>query len=417
MEIHQLPWAYALSFVTAFMLACGLGANDVSNSFATSVGAKVITLKQACIIAAFAEVSGSLLMGGRVTDTIAGSIIDSRLFQDQDRWDIIMLGMLAALMATSIWLILATYLKLPASATHCTVSSIIGFGLAAGGLKSIKWSSLSKVAASWIVSPLLSGVVTSAVWLVVSRSILDHVDSLERALIAIPYIYALTVALNLGPVLFNLLASVSIGFRENSGSNISISLFVSAVVAIAVGAVVKYIVVPRTRNDVFMDPYVTLISDTDLTSVMMEPIQKVFDDITDDENDDELPMTVLPEEDADPLVVHKEANPTEKAFRFLQILTATFTSFTHGGNDVSNAIGPLMAIISIYKSGSFEYLEENGTPIWVLFFGGCGIVVGLAVWGSRVIETVGSKLTVISPSKGSFAACIEWIYTNVRCRF
>ena len=426
--------------MVAFLLAVGLGANDVANSFATSVGAKVLTLRQACWIAAIAELLGALLMGSRVTATIATQILRANLYADDPTT--LMLGMLASLTATTVWLFVATYFKLPVSATHCIVAAITGFGLVSQGWNAVYWSGLSRVALSWLISPVFSGLVSACIFLSVRGVILNHLDALERAYRAIPYIYGLTIGINVGPVVFDLLlmtchhAQMDCQMTHWGMSGIAFGVSILAGFLSAIG--VAFVWVPRLRNWLAVqsvptqDPATTMTNDivmadlqairkpseANLRSRSASPSRKSRSSprASSPRLSDLIPSSATPKEvlnteqdlwsnsdDVELEIANEQNQPSvENVFSFLQILTATFASFTHGGNDVSNAIGPLVAIIALYAYGSIP--TDVSTPFWVLIFGGSGIIVGLAVFGWRVIETLGADLIPMTPSHGF---CIE----------
>ncbi|VDL89040.1 unnamed protein product [Schistocephalus solidus] len=278
-----------VGFIIAFLLAFGIGANDVANTFGTSVGAKVLTLRAACTLASICELAGSILLGGNVSSTIKDGIVDTGRFNNTlDGPRLLMQG-------ACIWMLIATFFRLPVSGTHSIVGATAGYGLVHFGLKGIKWMGLLKIVVSWLISPILSGAVSFFIFLFIKRFVLSKEKPLEPALRSLPFIFACTII-----------------FAESA---------------------IK---------------------------------------------------TDRPEE--------------AKVFSYAQILTATFGSFVHGGNDVSNAIGPLIGLWIVSTTGSVT-IDKN-TPIPLLIYGGAGISVGLWVWGRRVIQTIGEDLTSMTPSSG-----------------
>ncbi|GFY79721.1 sodium-dependent phosphate transporter 1-A [Trichonephila inaurata madagascariensis] len=175
---NAVVWIVVFSFLVAFFLAFGVGANDVANSFGTSVGSKVLTLRQACILATIFEILGALLMGYKVSDTVRKEIFDLEMYTDEER--LLMMGNLAALFGSAVWNIVATFLKLPISGTHSIIGAILGFTCVAKGFRGIRWKTLGFIVASWFLSPLLSGLVSVAIFLLIRRFILSKVRSSIR---------------------------------------------------------------------------------------------------------------------------------------------------------------------------------------------------------------------------------------------
>ncbi|XP_063837230.1 sodium-dependent phosphate transporter 1-B [Ostrinia nubilalis] len=221
----DLLWLVICGFVVAFILAFGIGANDVANSFGTSVGSKVLTLTQACILATIFEIAGAVLIGYKVSDTMRKGILDVNLYTDGGE-HLLAAGCLAALIASAAWLIVATALRLPVSGTHSVVGATVGFTLTAKGPIGVRWSTLGAIVASWFISPVLSGTVSAALYWLVRRFILRAPQPLTVGLRALPFFYGATIAINVlsvvhdGPKLLGmdkiplwgaLLASVSLG--------------------------------------------------------------------------------------------------------------------------------------------------------------------------------------------------------------
>ncbi|GAU93816.1 hypothetical protein RvY_05698 [Ramazzottius varieornatus] len=190
----DVVWMVVVGFIIAFILAFAVGANDVANSFGTSVGSKVLTLKQACILAVIFETLGAILIGSKVSDTIWKDIVDVQIYKGEER--ILMLGELAALISAAVWLMIATVMKIPVSGTHSIVGATMGFSLVYKGAEGIQWMKLVKIVASWFVSPILAGVVSSCFFLFIQHFILRRENHLEPALHAMPFFYGLTVFVN-----------------------------------------------------------------------------------------------------------------------------------------------------------------------------------------------------------------------------
>lgn len=191
---EEVLWIVIIGFIMAFVLAFGLGANDVANSFGTSVGSKVLTVKQACCLATVCEIAGSILLGYKVSDTMRKGILQVNVYDDAEYE--LLLGMFAALIGSSVMLLGATFLKLPVSATHSIVGATIGFSLVCRGDKGINWKVLGMIVGSWFVSPLLSGVISVSLYLVIRRLILNASDPIARGLLSLPIFYGITIFIN-----------------------------------------------------------------------------------------------------------------------------------------------------------------------------------------------------------------------------
>ncbi|KAK7091232.1 sodium-dependent phosphate transporter 1-A-like isoform X2 [Littorina saxatilis] len=454
MEIpSEWLWIVIVSFIVSFVLAFGIGANDVANSFGTSVGAKVLTLVQACILGTIFEIAGAVLIGYKVSDTIRKGIIDVRPYNGTE--DLLLLGNLSALSGSCLWLMIATFLRLPVSATHSIVGATVGFSLVAKGADGVGWVKLGMIVASWFISPLASGIITTLLFMFVRKLILDKENQLKRGLILLPFFYGITICINAFSIFHD--GSTLLHFNK-------IPLYGVFVLSIGLGVltavVVRLFVVPWQRKKIKNEVLAikqeegegeggekkSLASGLDIEIVVPDPVEKLqegeastkghklpavdvingnatngsagYAKATDTAKvftDPEGRETLLGEKELDEKDDKKvemdmqkgrdeiEDKPeTKQLFSFLQILTAIFGSFAHGGNDVSNAIAPLVAVWMIAHEQSVA--QKAPTPIWVLFYGGVGISVGLCVWGRRVIKTMGEDLSKITPSSGF---CIE----------
>lgn len=599
-----------IGFIIAFILAFGIGANDVANSFGTSVGSGVLTIRQACWLATFCEVAGAVLIGYKVSDTMRKGILDVNVYLGDEKE--LMIGLLSALASSALWLLVATFLKLPISGTHSIVGSTIGFSLVARGTQGLNWSKLGTIVGSWFISPVLSGGMSVGLYMLINRFILKAKNPLKSGLWSLPIFYGVTLFVNLFSIIHD-------GPKLLHMDDIPtyVAILISSVTAIVVAILVQVFVVPWQRKKILGEsrngqpvkftfgdsddssansspkrtkrpishvyetnalpsikestelqslnnqpiltpnqqrpangnspfdyyrvaqwngsvpksamegnPYkfdpklikktenllagarpnnltlTTSLDNTDLTITSLNYIDEYQNTINgrnlqnlyvraepekksnqlsppkyastpsppdsehnesglgqDGKNDSVSDLTLPPNiilnsgttdlitstmnnkittttakhclENVEsgisldgmnhtsvsanisansskvPLISHSgaasrnqavEDENVSKLFSFLQILTATFGSFAHGGNDVSNAIGPLIALWMIYADGSV--LQKSETPLSILLFGGAGISVGLWLWGRRVIETVGTDLTKITPSTG-----------------
>lgn len=545
-----------IGFLIAFVLAFGIGANDVANSFGTSVGSGVLTIRQACVLATICEISGAVLIGYKVSDTMRKGILEVGLYEGAE--EVLMLGCVAALASSAVWLLVATFLKLPISGTHSIVGSTIGFSLVARGVQGLKWSTLGTIVGSWFISPVLSGIVSILLFLAIRRFILRAQEPLKAGFRSLPIFYGVTFFINVisvvldGPKLLymdniptwialtasfglSLLVAlltqlvvvplqrrkiakrlraenpVKFNFEDSVESSPSgspkkqrrpLSLVSEGKPLPAIAEITELVSLsdnsPRTfklapfglaakNNNALgeeykIDPQLikkaedllgkASLDNTDLTITSLNfideqqqqqqqqqngrKLQECFKRMQSPKEEQKsktnsigtdletgstkatnnnlqvvesggsldlmISSTLSPNSSKVPLIESKEAlNEQEEElkrttgggrrtsgaeetpeismlFSFLQILTATFGSFAHGGNDVSNAIGPLIALYMIYREGSV--MQQAESPIYILIYGGIGISVGLWLWGRRVIETIGNDLTKITSSTG-----------------
>ena len=317
-----------------FFMAFGIGANDVANAMGTSVGSKAITFKQAIFIAAIFEFMGAYLAGGEVTSTIRKGIVDPNLYVGKE--NIFIIGMMSALLAAGTWLLVASSKGWPVSTTHSIVGSIVGFVIISAGFQAVSWDKVGTIAASWVVSPAISGTMAFLLFLSAKTFILDRRDPAQAAVSLIP-IYSFFVAVIIGLV------------TARKG--------------------LKHVGIPLTDNEVVLVTIGIGVVASVVTAVLLNLNKEKI----------------------------KEYG-VESAFAILMIVTASAMAFAHGSNDVANAIGPMSAIISVTSEGAIG--AKSAVSPWILLIGGVGIVFGLAMLGGRVIKTVGSKITALTPSLG-----------------
>jgi len=334
------PWVFWVAMAACVYMAWNIGANDVANAMGTSVGSHAITLKQAVLLAAVFEFAGAFLVGGHVTDTVRKGIVSTTVFRDQP--ELFVLGMLAALLAAGVWLNLATFLGLPVSTTHSIIGAVVGFGLLVGGMSAVHWGKLGSVVLSWLISPLCGGFLGWLTFTYIKRSILTRWNPVRAARGIVPIlIFPVAMVLVLS-VLYKGLKNLKLDVSLDTAIMISLGVGLGAFLVMKVILNLKFSTRPRKRTDAFAQ--------------------------------------------------------VERLFSYLQVGTACSVAFAHGANDVANAIGPFAAIVSVFKSG--DLAMKVPVPLWILALGGVGIVVGLATWGYRVIETIGKKITHITPSRG-----------------
>jgi PiT family inorganic phosphate transporter len=332
-----------LAALFGIFMAWGIGANDVANAMATSVGSKALTIKQAIMVAAVFEFLGAVLAGGEVTSTIRKGIVDSSLLGDTP--ELLIYGMLAALLAAGTWLLIASRKGWPVSTTHSIVGAIVGFAAVGIGVDAVQWGKVGTIVMSWVVSPVTSGFIAYLIYLTVQRLILRHEDPLAMAKRYVPvYIFLAAFTITLVTILKGL-----------THVGLTLSLADSYILAIGIAVAIAI-----------------------LGSIVINRIQP------------------------DPKAEKQQHFYTvERVFGVLMIVTACGMAFAHGSNDVANAIGPLAAVITVAQTGAIS--AKSSVPLWVLVIGGGGIVVGLATFGRHVIATVGKKITQLTPSRG-FAA-------------
>jgi PiT family inorganic phosphate transporter len=332
-----------LAAVFGIFMAWGIGANDVANAMATSVGSKALTIKQAILAAAVFEFLGAVLAGGAVTSTIRTGIVDADLLADTP--ELLVYGMLASLLAAGTWLLIASRNGWPVSTTHSIVGAIVGFAAVGIGVDAVQWKQVGAIILSWLISPLTAGFIAFLIYESVQRLILRQEDPLAKAKRFVPfYIFLAAFTTTLVTLLKGLShVGLEIGIAD--------SYFLAVTIAASI-AVVGAIAIRRIKPD--------------------------------------------------PKIEKKQHFYTvERVFGVLMIVTACSMAFAHGSNDVANAIGPLAAVISVAQSGLVG--SKSAVPVWVLVLGGSGIVIGLATFGRHVIATVGEKITQLTPSRG-FAA-------------
>ena len=319
----------------------GIGANDVANAMGTSVGSGAITVTTAIIIAAIFEFAGAAVAGGHVTSTIRKDIVDPSTITANP--EILVYGMLAALFAAGLWLMVASIKGWPVSTTHSIVGAIVGFTIVGIGVDAVQWGKIGQIAASWIVSPLLGGVIAYLLMISIRKLILDtEAPFLSAKRWGPAYVFLVGF----------IIALVTL-FKGLKHLNLDLSVPMSFLWATVVGAIVAgigWLMIRRVKVDEAAD------RDFHFASV-------------------------------------------EKVFTPMMIFTAAAMAFAHGSNDVANGVGPLAAVYALVQSGG-EVTQKSGLPLWVLLLGGFGIVLGLATYGYRVMMTIGKRITELTPSRG-----------------
>ncbi|XP_030634453.1 sodium-dependent phosphate transporter 1-A [Chanos chanos] len=242
-DMSHYLWLLILGFVIAFILAFSVGANDVANSFGTAVGSGVVTLRQACILATVFETVGAMLLGAKVSETIRKGIIDVNMYNGSE--PLLMAGSISAMFGSAVWQLLASFLKLPISGTHCIVGATIGFSMVAKGPKGVHWMELIRIVTSWFLSPLLSGIMSAVLFYFVRRFILNKEDPVPNGLRALPIFYAVTMAINLFSIMFT--GAPLLGFDRVPWWG---TLLISLGCAVVTAMVVVFVVCPRLKKKI-----------------------------------------------------------------------------------------------------------------------------------------------------------------------
>jgi len=316
-------------------MAWSIGANDVANSMATAVGAKAITFKQAVLIAGILNIVGAVFVGPHVAETIKSGIVKSDVIVDPH---VLLLGFVASLLAAAVWITLSTWKEMPISTTHSIIGALIGFGVIAGGFSSINWEKLGQVAASWVISPVVGCIIAFFVFKVIVKLIFAKEEPVKSAKIVGPLIIGVTAFLITSSLLLKTHLSEIVGVSKLS--------------------------------------HVILLS----TSISMVVIM--------------LGIFLLRNIEAKSV---EDYATVEGIFRKLQIITSCYVAFSHGANDVANAIAPVAAIVPLAGG---EMILTAQIPTELLALGGIGIALGCLTWGKRVMKTVGGRITKLTNTRG-----------------
>ena len=330
-----------LAIVLGLYMTWGIGANDVANAMGTSVGSGAITIKQAIIIAAIFEFAGAFIAGGNVTKTIRKGIIDPTPILGNP--EILVWGMLSALLAAALWLTVASWMGWPVSTTHSIIGAIVGFAMVGIGMDAVNWPKIGTIVISWVVSPMVGGTFSYLIMRSIQRFILDTDTPFRNAQRYAPlYIFFVGFLISL-VTLFKGLKHLEIEL------NIPESFLIAVLLGSIVAVIGRYLIV----------------------RLKMQEAESVHDQFT----------------------------QIERIFGVMMLFTACAMAFAHGSNDVANGIGPMAAVVSIVQSGG-EMAQDSALPLWILILGGCGIILGLATLGYRVIQTIGTKITELVPTRG-----------------
>ncbi|OLY79944.1 Phosphate-repressible phosphate permease pho-4 [Smittium mucronatum] len=427
MNPHMYTFLFVMVLIFSFADAYGNGANDVANSFATSVSSGTLTLTQAVCIAIVTEFCGAYFLGSGTANTISGGIIDVTQFSNQP--ELLMLGMTMSVLGSATWVIFATSQGWPVSSTHSITGAIIGMSIAAYGGGSVKWGydGVAKIVTSWFVSPLIAGVVASIIFLVTKYAVLQHQNSFKRGLLAIPVYVFIAFWVNITFIISKGLPgtkAVNWSFKKIVGISCAISAGIGLLAFIFYSNWLRRKI--QNREDmkiwmIFVSPFIGTqpiipetteddikatkeASDLEAQAVENKPLTRIdkikkiiFNGVNQEVRNLNNPRL------AD---IHARAkkydNDTELLFEFIQVLTACAASFAHGSNDVANSVGPLSTVYRIWQTGKVPG-KSVSVAAWNLAFCAAGIDVGLATYGYHIMRALGNNVTYTTPSRG-FAA-------------
>lgn len=326
----------------AFYVACTLGANDVANSMGTSVGSKAITLRQAIIIAGVLEFLGAVLFGGRVSETLATGVVKPEEFIRSPQ--LFQLGMIAVLVSTGLWLQIATRKGLPVASSHAVVGAISGFSAVAVGWTAVAWKTVGLISLAWLITPLISAAIAASLYSLIKYWILEHPHPQQQILEWTPWLSCAMIAVFGTLVVPEISQPLAHLIKSQWGVNFPTHDLTIAIAGLTV---------------------------VGLTWFSWQPTFRSGD----------------------------SKSSIERQLAQFQVFSACFVAFAHGSNDVGNTVAPLAIIVYIRQTASVP-LGEFHIPLWVLVIGGAGIATGLAVWGQKVISTVGENIITLAPSAG-----------------
>jgi PiT family inorganic phosphate transporter len=344
-----------VAIIIGLYMAWNIGANDVANSMADAVGSKALTIFWAVVLAGICEFSGAVLVGAHVTNTIRKGIIEPHVFEQNPI--ILAQGMICAMLAGAIWLNIASYLGMPVSTTHSIVGAVVGFGILQAGLGNIHWGKIGQIVASWFISPVTGGIMAFIIFKLISHHILSVDNPAVAAKKGVPVCVFFTFAILILSIIYKGLENIHLDLGAAEAVTISI-------LGGFVASGISMLLIKKNNNY------------------------------------------------NDRLSFEQQLLQVERVFSVLVIISSCTVAFAHGANDVANSVGPLAAVIEIFKYNTVP--EKVSVEMWILVVGGVGIVLGLATFGYRVMYVVGTKVTEITPSRG-VAADMSTMATVLAC--
>ena len=342
-----------ITVLLGLYMAWGIGANDVANSMADAVGSRAISVQQAVIAAGICEFAGAVLVGAHVTDTVRKGIVDPGAvaslpgLAEGEAATLLILGMVSSLLAAAVWLNVATWKGMPVSTTHSIVGALAGFGIVAAGWQAVHWGKLGQIVASWFLSPFVGGILGFAFFKLIGKLILGKEKPVPAASRVLPFIvFFVTLVVTLSIVYKGLRHLIA---EEADWLTGSWAFLIAGTISLLSALLSKILIARKLRGQ------------------------------------EHLPL-------------REQLRAIEGVFAPLVVITSCSVAFAHGANDVANSVGPLAAVADILSTGTVKMKVH--VPPWVLVLGGGGIVIGLATFGYRVMHTVGTKITEITPSRG-----------------
>ena len=343
LEHAALLLTLAISF--GLMMAFAVGANDVANAMGTSIGSGAITMNQAIIIAIIFEALGALIASGQVTNTIGRDLISFSHFAQNP--EVLALGMISALLSSGIWLLLASNFGWPVSTTHTIVGAVIGFATVCFGVSYVSWHVVTNIVLSWFLTPLFAGILAFLLFKSVHYFVLDHKDPIAKARDVVP-VFVFMVAFVISLVTLKL-GLKPLGWHISNNMVFVYSAIFSVICTIAAAIWLRCHYQTKT---------ITNLSDS-------------YEEV-------------------------------ERYFGLLTVITACAMAFAHGSNDTANAIGPVATVVNIVHFGP-QFVHNQSLPFWVVIMGAVGLALGLAIFGYKVIQTVGNNITNLTPTRGFVA--------------
>ncbi|MEX2213464.1 MAG: inorganic phosphate transporter [Phycisphaeraceae bacterium] len=405
-----------LTILFGFYMAWSIGANDVANAMGTSVGSGSLTLRQAVLVAAVLEFAGAFLVGSSVADTLRSKLFDPEAIPALT----LGCGMIAALLAAGVWLQFASFFGWPVSTTHSIVGAVVGIGCVAVGVGEVNWGEVGKIASSWIISPILAGAISYVIFRIVLVKVFYKKDPVAAARRVAPYMAFMVFAVMFAVTGVKGLKGLWIRLGVDAPHPVVIwgaSLLIGIIAALITARLVRKVAIPtQPQVNHLLTSYVA--RSLDKAAMHLRRVSDTAEGVIQDraiallEQVDELAEIAKHEVMQQPS--GDAFREVERIFVYLQIISACFVAFAHGANDVANAIGPMVGAWEAIKHGIVS--AKASVPLWALALGGVGIVIGLATWGWRVIETIGKRITELTPTRGfcaEFGAALTILVASV----